>query len=422
MQRYSAFILCLALAQASLAQNFFPEGAQHPDVRTPLAYPEGNPTGYPFIALNSGQFLSFHFDKLGTDRIDYRYAVIHCDHNWIETDLESSEYIRGFNQLQITDMEASFGTQRDFVHYHFDFPNDMMQPTISGNYAVVVFEGMNPAELPSRILIWRIVVYESQVRFRAKMQQSSVVRDRFTHHEILCEIIPDTYRIPDPNKELNLSVLQNGDWNHAVNDLKPTFIKPDAIAFQYSDGRMSFPAGNEWRDFEMKDLRFNGINVANVMPGADGYHVLLRPGIPTGGRGAHETRQDLNGRSFVRSDIASDSHLEAEYVMVHFTLQLPQFTEGEVHIEGGPARLSNEPWIMTYDTKQGAYTGAFLVKQGFHNYRYVVYDRYHPGGDISLTEGNFTNTENDYHILVYHYDRAIGADRVVGIQPLNSHR
>ncbi|MFN8776841.1 MAG: type IX secretion system plug protein domain-containing protein [Flavobacteriales bacterium] len=405
-----------------MCQDQYLEGAQKPDVWTPQVFPVGNPTGYPFIELNTAQQLHFHFDIPGTSRDDYRYAVIHCTRNWKRTDIESSEYLRGFAQLPITEVEASFGTQLDYVHYQFQFPNDMMVPTLSGNYAVVAFSGMDPDDRESWLMVWRVVVYESRVRIGARLQQSQVVRDRFTHHEIMCDVIPGQYRIPDPSGELRLTILQNGDWHHAVEDIKPVFIRPDAISFQYSDGRTSLPAGNEWRDFEMKDLRFNGIQVETVMPSPDGYHVYLRPGMPSGIRGAHETRPDLNGRLFVRSDIATDSQLEAEYVIVHFTLQIPPFAEADVRIEGDLSRYSSRPWTMQYDESARSYRFSQAIKQGFYNYRYVVYDRYHPAGDWSVTEGNFSATENDYHVLVYHYDRASGADRLVGIEPLNSHR
>ena len=405
----------------SLSQTVVREGARRPEILTPSAFPKGNPTGYPFIELGSEQTLEFHFDEEGNDRNDYQFGVIHCDHDWTPSDLESAQFLNGFSQLEITDVEGSFGTQFDYVHYRFNFPNDMMKPVVSGNYAVVVFSDGDMGDQESWQLVWRVVIYESLVRFRAKVQQSSVVKNRFSDHEILCEIIADNYRIYDPYSEIHLSILSNGDWNRSINDLKPTFVKPDGLVFQYSDGRNTLPAGNEWRDFEMKNLQFNSMNVESISPGADGWYVQLRPDLPRGNR-ANDSRFDLNGKYLVRSDIASDSHLESEYAWVHFTLKMPEAIESKVVIVGGISRLLSEPWEMKYVPAIQAYSYTALVKQGYYNYQYEMIDLYHPGGDHSFTEGNYSTTENDYHIFVYHYDRGLGCDRAVGAQALNSVR
>lgn len=406
----------------SHAQSVLEEASFDPRIHTPSVYPKGNPVGYPFVDLNSRQVLEFRFDLAGLDREDLHYTVIHCDHQWRPSDLESNQYLRGFNFLRITEMEASFGTRESFVNYHFFFPNDMMEPTVSGNYAVVVFDGTRPDDQSSWLLIYRVVFFESQVRINARVQPSSVVRNRFSHNEVTSELIADNYRIINPMGELNMSILCNGEWRRGIHGLKPAYVRPDAIVFEYSDGRSALPGGNEWRDFEMKDMRFAGLGVEAIRGGSDAWHVYLRPDIPRGGKAAYDSRNDLNGRFLVRSDIASDSHLEAEYVKVHFTLRMPEWKEGYVAIEGGLSKFSNEPWIMKYDVTSGAYVFDAMIKQGYYNYRYMIYDNYQASGDWSVTEGNFSATENDFQIFMYHFDRRLGADRVVGFHALRSNR
>jgi hypothetical protein len=41
-------------------------------------------------------------------------------------------------------------------------------------------------------------------------------------------------------------------------------------------------------------------------------------------------------------------------------------------------------------------------------------------GDYSTTEGSFMETENDYHIIAYYFDRSLGSDRIIGISSVNS--
>jgi hypothetical protein len=418
----TSLLVLIALSGVLRGQDPIQEGAHISEIHTPTAFPSGNPVGYPFIELGSGQQLEFHFDLAGLDRDDLWYTVVHCDHQWFRSDLISNQYLTGFSHLQISDAEPSFGTAEDYVHYTFSFPNDLMMPQISGNYAVIVYSGGDPGDPENWLLVWRTVIFEQKVRMKADVKASSVVRDRFTHHEIRCELFTDFYRIHNPGAEINLTVLSNGEWNKAIHGLKPTFIKPDGIVYEYIDGKSALPGGNEWRDFEMKDIRVSGLGVERVEQYDGEYHVFLRPDAPRGLKGAFDTRNDLNGKFLVRSDMASDSHLEAEYVHVHFSLVMPEVTEGHVHIEGGLSRLSAEPWVMSYNPSRGAYVYEAMVKQGYYNYRYAIYDLYHPAGDTGLTEGNFSGTENDYQVLVYHRDRVLGTDRVVGFHALRSNR
>jgi hypothetical protein len=52
----------------------------------------------------------------------------------------------------------------------------------------------------------------------------------------------------------------------------------------------------------------------------------------------------------------------------------------------------------------------------------VVRDKYMNKDDISYTEGNHVETENDYTLIVYETDRANGYDRIIGQFYINSNR
>ncbi|MCC6599267.1 MAG: DUF5103 domain-containing protein [Crocinitomicaceae bacterium] len=389
-------------------------------IETAQVYPSGNPMGYPFLMAGMNGKFDFHFDEMTTDRETYRFAAIHCDHDWRISDLDPMEYIQGFSLQEIGNVEPSFNTITDYIHYQFSFPNDMMKPKLSGNYGIIVFSGMDPEDTDSWLLTFRVMIYEDLVGVVANFSSSSIISRRYNSQEIDFSIIPgNNYVINDASNDLYVTILQNGNWQYAIQGLKPIFYKPSELTYNYSNGENLFFGGSEYRGFEIKDLRFNSYNVEGIYQQEGEWHVYLRPDKPLGGK-AYRSDIDINGKYFIRNDRASDSNLEAEYVWVHFVLPMPPISEARVIIEGGFSNGSAENFVCSYDEKLRAYTAVVRLKQGLYNYRYVVEDEYHPGGDLSLLEGNYSQTENDYHILVYHYDRMKGTDRLIAVKAMNS--
>lgn len=385
-------------------------------IRTPLAFPLNNPTGYPMIELNSNTPLEFHFDYMGEEREDFRFAVYHCDHNWNISDLNPVEYLSGFQWQDIFDVEYSFNTQIEFLHYSFQFPNEMSKPIRSGNYGVIVYQGDDPFQ--RQALTYRVLIYESLVGIEGSVVNSSMVGERFKKQEIDFTINTGGYYMPAVQTDLHVTIIQNGQWSTAIQNLKPTFVKTGELIFDYN-GPNNFDGGNEWRAFEVKSTKFAGINVEQILLMDDGWHIFLRNDLINGTR-AYQTEYDLNGKFFIRNDLAENSFVEAEYVFVHFSLQSPTVSDAKIFLQTGESEFAANRMECTYNYQTKAYEGIFLLKQGYYNYKYKLLDLYHPKGDYSLTEGNFFQTENDYHIIAYYYDRQLGMDRLIGVSALNS--
>jgi hypothetical protein len=63
-----------------------------------------------------------------------------------------------------------------------------------------------------------------------------------------------------------------------------------------------------------------------------------------------------------------------------------------------------------------------LLKQGYYTYLLGTKDISHPEApiDLSITEGNYWETENNYTILVYYRAFSDRADELVGAYTINS--
>lgn len=384
------------------------------------AFPVGQPGAYPIIGLRSGETIEFHFDRMTTDQDTYNFGVIHCNHDWIPSDLDAHEYLQGFQFQRIEESEVSFSTLNEYVHYTFTYPTDISQPRYSGNYAMIVFEGSDIQDRSSWLISFRFVVYETALPVAVNITNSSVVAERFTHQEVNFQVGYKDFTINDPMNDIHVTVIQNMDWQRAHTGIKPIFVKPDVMEFYNARGDQAFEAGNEWRNFEMKALNFASSEVEMIRREEDGYHVYLRQDIPEGKR-AYATWPDLNGSYIIHSDMASDSETESEYVNVHFTLTMNEIPEAQILLDGKFLEYS-APVKLTYDTSIRAYHCTLLLKQGYYNYRYLIRDYYNPLGEIKFTEGSHTATENIYHVIVYMYDRNLECDRIVGIQAKQSAR
>ncbi len=411
--KFRLFIATLLCAVKMLADNAIENTCYRDDIQSIRCFPAGNPLGYPLLALGSGEQLEVHFDVFSDDFESLRYGIIHCSHDWIQSEIESNQYIRGFATDQISSIENSFNTLFDFVHYQFNYPTDISQPTLSGNYALIVYEGNDLSNRSSWLISQRIIVYELQTSIRSSLHASSVIANRFTHQEIDFDLAHKGFRINDPMNDINALIIQNFDWKRTSQFLKPIFIQPDILTFDYFSGENTFEGCAEWRFFEFKDVRYQSSQVEHIAQLDDGYHVYLRPCVPEGKR-SYSSWQDLNGNYLVKNDQGGDDNIEADYMWVHFVLVMPEISDASLFIEG----MFNQYTPLapcSYDRGLGAYTAKILLKQGYYNYRFVMRDLYDSADHVKLTEGSHAATENDYHVIMYMWDRLIGADRVISV-------
>lgn len=421
--KFLTLLFLLSFSFNGFAQEPLPDYVKADDkiyiegIRTIQVYPVGNPMGVPFIQLGSGEQLEIHFDKMGLEAADYQFRVAHCSHDWQLTELETYEYIQGFPEGDINDVEASFNTIEDYVHYTFQFPNDMMKVKISGNYLLLVFEAGDPNKI---VLSTRIVIYETLIGVLPRITNSSNISERYTHQEFDFNLSTTNFQVNDPYNDLHVTLLQNWSWKNAITNLKPIFVKEYEITYDYS-GENSFPGGSEWRYFEMKNFRFTSIEVLSIDRDEDGWQVYLQPDLPRGSRN-YETMQDLNGRYFVRNDEGADSDLESEYCNVHFSIQCSEIPGASVYIEGDFTKFDPEAYLCTWNSKDRKYECTVKMKQGLYNYRFVVRDAYKSLPDLGFTEGNHVETENDYVAIVYMWDRNGSYDRIIGQQYENSNK
>ena len=72
---------------------------------------------------------------------------------------------------------------------------------------------------------------------------------------------------------------------------------------------------------------------------------------------------------------------------------------------------------MDYNTETGLYSKNLLLKQGFYNYQYVLQNN--KNAERNYFEGDFSQTENYYDIIVYYRPANQFNDIVIGYESVN---
>lgn len=385
-------------------------------IRTVKLHPRGNEMGMPLIALRGGEQLELSFDDLYADYMNLSYTIIHCNADWTPSGILQQEYIANLQDGYIQNYEYSLNALFAYTHYSLMIPNGNMRLLKSGNYILKVFANDDPDDL---VLTKRFMVYEELVNVGGEVKRPTVVEYLKTGQEINFTVSHGQYEIPNPFTDLKVHLMQNQRWDNAITTLKPQFLQNNQLIYNYNR-ETTMPGGNEFRFFDLKNMRTLTINMRRVDIDSV-YTVYLKDDAPRD-ISQYAVIPDINGQYVVRRLDASNSETEADYVYVDFILNRPSpLKSSDVYIFGKLSDWKLLPeYKMIYDPARRAYRAKVLLKQGYYNFMYAVYDNKKAEADVTEIEGSHWETENTYQILVYHREIGQRYDRLVGFGELSS--
>jgi hypothetical protein len=263
---------------------------------------QGADFGQPVIQLNSDEKLVLAFDDLLQKDRYLKYTFVHCSNNWEYSPLNQIEYLDGFSEDLINDYAFSFNTIVRYTHYNLIFPTDEMRITKSGNYLLVVYDN----DISNPVLTRRFMVMETQqAGIKPNITWAQDLQFRDTKQQVDFTVYTGAYIIRNPAMYLRATILQNGQWNNAIQNLVYRTAKPGEYGFNFDNLNTNvFNGGNEYRTFDIRTLRapaerITSINFDNRINQAYVMEDLARPW------GAYVTNTTLRGyRSFSNSDFA----------------------------------------------------------------------------------------------------------------------
>lgn len=373
----------------------------------------------PILTLGSDDRLTLTFDQLAEDRSYLRYQLIHCNSRWQPDQLVSSEFVDGFNEATVDDYAFSEATTVHYVNYRITLPNNQMTPLLSGNYLLRVYDESDPDKT---LLQARFSVADPKVDIVGGLSSRTDVDYNEAHQQLSIGI--DTHGMLSGGvgslyNDLFVEIVQNGRQDNVVYLGQPTRLQGDVAWFEH-DPRLIFPAGNEYRRMEIVSTLYPGMHVAQIGYAHPYYHAELETDYPRSDL-PYSYDQTQHGRFRIHEFNSDDPDIQADYLAVHFSLDMPRQTGGEIYVDGDLFQRRFSPDSrMTFNGATGRYELTALLKQGAYNYQYL----YLPYGSnvarTSTIEGDRYQTVNEYLIKVYYRQPGARYDRLVGFATLRS--
>lgn len=412
-------ILTLNLSASAKAENYYYQNAVYKEnIKSVQLFNEENELSLPVIELGSSTRLILKFDEISEAVKEYSYTIIHCDAHWNESYIQQMDYLAGFTDNPLNDYATSFNTTVKYVNYQLQVPNEDCTPKLSGNYALVVFEGNDRRKL---VLIQRFYVVEPLVRIEGLVKKATFDPFQGDNQEVDFKIFHERLRLLNPREDIKVVIQQNRRWDNAILNLKPLFIKENILDYDYNKENV-FPGGNEFRYFDLRTIRYTGENVQNVEFFRPIYHATLVPDVLRSNK-EYFSYKEMNGNFVVESqDRVTDPDTECDYAFVHFFLAVPsELVGGSVNVFGALTGWNaNQTNQMKYNFQRAGYELTMMLKHGYYNYQYVYVPQGAKKADAANLEGSHVETENEYQIFAYYRDASSRYDRLVGFVNINS--
>lgn len=386
--------------------------AQEKEVNPPyhiktISFVQNGQNAIPIFQL--GDTFQLQFDDLHASEDNYYYKITHCDYDWKQSQLSSNEYLGGFDDQRIQDYTNSLNALQLYSHYRLTLPNRLTQLKVSGNYIISILN-----EDKEVVFSRKFIVYENLVSVPMQIKRARNLNDIEHKHNIDFAIKSGAITFQNPLSNIKVLLLQNGRFDNAISNIKPMYTIGNDLIYKY-DKETQFWAGNEYLFFENKIIRAANNSIAHVDSNSGLYSCYLYTNNTRASK-TYTYWPDINGNFFVNNISAENNEIEADYAWIYFSLSAPAFYQNEnIYVTGMFNNYAlNEESKMDYNEKKGIYEKAIMVKQGFTNYCFTIADTKGKIDNENAIDGNFWQTENNYHALIYYRENNQRYDRVIG--------
>lgn len=347
------------------------------------------------------------FDDLSLNSLTYYLRIEHQTAQWEKSSINEILYLKGFNNQPIRDFIQSEGTKVPYLHYQTPLP----EVKIGGNYLIQVFSDRSGKNL---IFSKKIQVIDKKVNPFANIEFSNFPNLRNSHQKIELGITYPGDLFFQSKDDFIFKVYQNGQLLELRNWPSPTINAWDKkLYFQFFNSENSIPGGNEFRQI---DLRSSNQKLSNVAKIEESNEInLLSTSINyRENQGIYIQKFDKN-HFFVRDnyEFPSDERF-IDYVVCRFYLKDDFGLPEKIYVVGGWNNFERTNTnLMEYDANSGIYFKDILLKQGIYFYQFQGEN------DKGIIEGNYSQTENQYEILVYLKEPGTNYENLVGYSILN---
>ncbi|MFC5871112.1 protein of unknown function [Chryseobacterium arachidis] len=358
--------------------------------------------------INFSQQLVLSFDDLTNSSEIYRYTIKHYNRNWEDDNLFFTEIANGSLNGLLDKFQYSFNTLQSYTHYTLTFPNEKMQPKISGNFELIVYK--DSAEKP--LFKRRFYIVEEAAALALNISRYADARNPNANQRVEVKAVSKSGDLTSNVNSMSLNVMQNNNPNVTISNLKATTTMGNQLLFQQMN--LVFPGNNEFYYFDNKNMNMAAdmVRATELKDGVNNTYLHPVWAFPLN----YQYQPDVNGAWYYRrNDLGNERNAEreADYSWVHFSLDSDPVDQ-EIYVLGGfnnfkPSKENQ----MQYDATEKKYIAKIYLKQGFYNY--ILATR-QGNGPLNFGEinGNFWQTENLYQAFLYYTPFGRNYDGLMG--------
>lgn len=358
--------------------------------------------------IYNGQQLILRFDDLTNSSEIYRYTIKHYDRNWEYDNLFFSEIANGQMNAMLDEFQYSFNTLQPYTHYVLKFPNDKIQPKISGNFELIVYKRSADEPLFTR----RFSIVEDQANLALNISRFADAKNPNVNQRVEVQAVAKAGDLASNVNSITLTLLQNNNPNMQISGQKPSSTMGNKLLFQQLN--LVFPGNNEFYYFDNKNMKMAAdmVRATDILDGVNQTYLHSVWAYPLN----YQYQPDVNGAWYYRRNdlgLERNAEREADYSWVYFSLDSEPIDK-ELYVLGGFNDFQpKKEFQMQYDEASKKYIARIYLKQGFYNYVLATKEN---NGSLNFGEvnGNFWQTENLYQAFLYYRPFGRNYDGLIG--------
>ncbi len=372
-----------------------------------ISFVQNGQNAVPLFLL--GDAFQLQFDDLHGTEDNYYYKITHCDYDWKPSQLSINEYLVGFDDLRIQEYYNSVNALQIYSHYKLSFPNKQTQLKVSGNYIISILN-----ESREVVFSRKFIIYEELVSVPMQVKRARTNTNLQYKHNLDFAVKSNAITFQNPLNNIKVMLMQNGRFDNAISNVKPMYTMGNDLIYKY-DTETQFWAGNEYLFFENKNIRAATNTIVHVDTNGGLYNCYLYTNNARANQ-QYTFWPDINGNFLVNNLNTENNEIEADYAWIYFSLSAPDYyLDKSIYVTGMFNNYAlTEENKMDYNEKKGIFEKAMMIKQGFTNYSYSIGDNKGKIDNENAIDGNFWQTENNYHAIIYYRENNQRYDRVIG--------
>lgn len=383
-------------------------------IKSLRCYSSVDETAFPIISNNEEQqSITIDFD---IQTSQYPNLAIHfrfCDADWRPYDnvfllnpIYNTENNIYLERLPLNIKGAQY-------HYKGTFPNQNVTFPFSGKWKYFIVDQFDRRKIYAE---GKFFVVNPEIRINTKLF-GETLQNRFDESSVMNRTVAlqTSFILPDSLFHVyvkRVEIFINRKMEYPI--IIEKFANTSDHFFEWNaSNRFSFLARNiypmnEYRSTDTRDYNLYNNTLVHAKFGEIETSDFFS-----------KRRRDYNGGTF----LLSHRNENAEYLDVQFRIRPPEDITKPIFLVGSFTNWKVLPEFEMFDDN-GLLNLTVELKRGYHEYQYVTGDLRNgriENIDWNILEGNFYETQNEYHIFLYYeeqdkgiYDKIIGYSKITG--------